>query len=225
MYWPSRDAGEGPLRNWVTWACGAPCVLHWHAPPVLHWRLPPQHVCLCVMERCCCASIFFNPMALPRPPFSPAAALQSLRPSLLILNYPGSVPTGQGRATSQGTVYDPLRPPVGQNTVNVMDWMTRQKHTQSPKGDKIWPSLPWWLRMGRMVIGGQPEDHTWCSTFTWWLNGWMHLVYLAQVREWYNDSVFNCGTRRVSSWQGEMMTMIHWWAFLYTALNCKKCLY
>lgn len=48
---------------------------------------------------------------------------------------------------------------------------------------------------GRMEIGGQPKDHTRCSTSAWQLNGWMHLVYQAQAKECLNDSELYLGHR------------------------------
>lgn len=49
-----------------------------------------------------------------------------------------------------------LRPPIGQNTVNVMNGVARQALTKSPKGDKIWPP-PAWAPRNR-------EDADWRAT-------------------------------------------------------------
>lgn len=85
-------------------------------------------------------------------PGRPSARPQPSNP--FIPKYPGPVPSGQGNES--GTVYDPLRPPIGQNTVNVMDGVARQALTQSPKGDKIWPPLPGFPEKG--------EDGDWRAT-------------------------------------------------------------
>lgn len=178
MYCPSHAAGEGVLRHWVKWACSAPCVCHWHAPPALCWRLLPQHAHLCAIECCCGASIFLNQLALAWLPFSPATGLQSLHPYLLILNYPSSVPSGQGRAMSQAQFMTPFVLQSGRTLLTWwMEWQDRCLHNY-PRGIKYscaclaaWERREWSLEDNqRTILGAQPLPD-WMAGCTWcmWL--------------------------------------------------------
>jgi len=101
-------------------------------------------------------------MLLAAAPASSSIGRPSARPQPFVPEYHGSVPSGQGMATMSGAVYDPVRPPIGRNTVNVMDGGARQALTQSPKGDNICPAP--YPKMWMIEIGGQPKDRTWHST-------------------------------------------------------------
>lgn len=147
MHCPSRAAGKGLLRNSVKRAGGAPCGLHWCAPPTLRWRTACGPSCVFVIKRYCCANVFLNPMVLPWLPFRPAAALQSLIPK-----YPGSVPSGQVKATSWAQFTTPF---VLQSARTLlmwwMEWQGRLSHNH-PRAMKYGHPRLGVLRMGRMKI-------------------------------------------------------------------------
>lgn len=113
------------------------CVIEWSEPVVLHWHAPPElHVQLCVSERCCGASIFLSRLVLPWLPFSQATGLQSLHRNPLILNYPGTVPSRQGRAMSQARFMTPFVLQSGRTLLTWwMEWQDRCLHNY-PRGIK-----------------------------------------------------------------------------------------
>lgn len=89
MHCPSRAIGKGLLRN------------SFNASRIgMHPHTRPRHVTAArwaVMEHRCCASVFLNPIALPRPPFSPVAALPVSRPQISWLRAKRAVQSNDSR--------------------------------------------------------------------------------------------------------------------------------
>lgn len=76
-----------------------------------------------------------------------------------------------------------------------MEWQDRCLHNY-PGGIKYSGVCLW---KERMELGGQPKDQTWFSTIAW-LNGWMHLVYVAEASECVNDCVLYEGHGKGQLW-------------------------
>ncbi len=125
-----------------------------------------------------------------------------------------------GRATSQARFMTPFVLPSGRTLLTWwMEWQDRRLHSH-PRGIKYGRHCLGSLRKGRMEIGGQPKNHTWCSTFAWRVSGSMHLVYLAQARVCLNNGVLYLGHRKgqqSARWGEKNDSLLH------VALHWKKC--